>query len=242
MDAADLAVDLQRLGLHQVDLGRHLPVPELARVEVVLVAGQVRCPVPAEEDVARRLGQALALDDPAPVVLVRALAHVRLQHRRLGLLDLEEQRVAVVATADVRDPAPGADAPDAHHLPRHVHQLVGLEQVAPVGLEALAVAAEPLVQDRPGLVGDVGREEILELHDQRRVAHDAAPAVDDLVSFDRAPEAVLAARLGQVLLEPPRRLLVDPCRPRPRRRSLSSSRGYQRLRSPRAALSVIASR
>ena len=68
-----------------------------------------------------RLREPLPLHDPATVVRVRALARVGLEHRRLGLLDLEEQRVALVATLHVGDPAPGPDAADPDDLARHVH-------------------------------------------------------------------------------------------------------------------------
>ena len=52
--------------------------------------------LPAEEDVAGRLHQPLAGDDPLAAVVVLALADELLQHRRLGFLDLEEERVLIV--------------------------------------------------------------------------------------------------------------------------------------------------
>ena len=59
-----------------------------------------------------------------------------LQHRRVGLLDLEEQRVLAVAAEHQRDPRARADAPDPDHLVREVGQLELLEQHPAVELRA----------------------------------------------------------------------------------------------------------
>ena len=75
---------------------------------------------------------------PLPVVGEAAPARIGLEHRRLGLLDLEEQRVGVVATEHERDPAPGPDAPDPDDLAGEVDEPVALEQVAAIGLQACA--------------------------------------------------------------------------------------------------------
>ena len=96
---------------------------------------------PAEEDVARRLHQPLALDDALAVVRVLALAEVRLEHRRLRLLDLEEERVVVVPAEQQDDPAAGADAADADDLAGDVDQPELLEQVAAVALQRAPVRA-----------------------------------------------------------------------------------------------------
>jgi hypothetical protein len=47
-----------------------------------------------------------------------ALAEIRLQHRRRGLLELQEQRVAIVVPEHQHDPCARADAADADHLAR----------------------------------------------------------------------------------------------------------------------------
>ena len=59
-----------------------------------------------------------------------------LQHRRRGLLDLQEQRVLLVAALQQHDERPGADAADAHDLAGHVDDLEPLEQVAAIVLAA----------------------------------------------------------------------------------------------------------
>jgi hypothetical protein len=70
----------------------------------------------------------------------RRLAHLRhclgmLEHRGVGLLDLQEQRVAAASGHHQRDPAASADAPDPDHLARNVVKLELLEQHAPIKLE-----------------------------------------------------------------------------------------------------------
>ena len=77
-------------------LGRRLPVPELAHVVVVGAAVDAVDSLPSEEDVAGGLHQPLTLDHPLAVVGVAALVEERLEHRCLGLLHLQEERVGVV--------------------------------------------------------------------------------------------------------------------------------------------------
>ena len=101
--------------------------------------------LPAEEDVARRLHQPLAGDDALAAVAVLALADEPLQHRRLRLLDLQEQRVSVVDAEEERDPGAGADAADPDDLAGEVDEAELLEQVAAVGLERPPVGADQLV-------------------------------------------------------------------------------------------------
>ena len=98
--------------------------------------------LPAEEDVARRLHQPLAGDDALAAVAVLALADESLQHRRLRLLDLQEQRVFVVDAEEERDPGAGADAADPDDLAGQVDEPELLQQVATVGLERAPVGAD----------------------------------------------------------------------------------------------------
>ena len=210
---ADLAVDLEHLRLHHVDVRRELAVPELTNVEVARVVDRLAGAVPAEEDVARGLHEPLALHDPAPVVLVHALADVGLEDRLLGLLDLEEQRIAVVATAEEHDPAPRPHAPDPDHLPGHVDDLVGLDERTAVRLEALAVARNHCCSSWRTFCGLGRGQQVLEPDDQRRVARDADLAVDLGRELRQRAQAVLAPRLGEALLEPLHRLGRDPVRP-----------------------------
>ena len=100
----------------------------------------------------------MPLHDALPVVGEAAPACVRLEHRRLGLLDLEEQRVGVVATEHEGDPAPGPDAPDPDDLPGEVDEPVALEQVAAIGLQRAPVHPDPVFEPHPELVELVARE------------------------------------------------------------------------------------
>ena len=77
----------------------------------------------------------------------RLLREVILEHRRGRFLDLQEQRVLLVAALEQDDERPGADAADAHDLAGHVDDLEALEQMAPVVLQRGPVGAE-LLADR----------------------------------------------------------------------------------------------
>ena len=106
-----------------------------------------------------RLHHPLALDDALPVLLELALAEERLEHRGLRLLELEEQRVAVVAAEQEHDPGAGADASDADDLAGGVDVAVALEQLAPV-----------VRQRRAGRCGSCRRIDVLEVRLARRPA------------------------------------------------------------------------
>ena len=70
-----------------------------------------------------------------------ARAEERLEHGRLGLLELQEQRVVAVAAEQQHDPRAGADAADADDLARRVDVAEALEQAAAVARQASAVGA-----------------------------------------------------------------------------------------------------
>ena len=132
--AAELRVHRHRLRVHHLDQSRALAVPELAHVEVAAHAVIGRDPDPAEHDVAGGLRQSLALDDPLAVLGERALAQERLEHRCLRLLELQEQRVVLVAAEHQHDPGARADAADADDLARRVDVAKALEQLPAVGV------------------------------------------------------------------------------------------------------------
>src|ERR1700730_10272028 len=67
---------------------RHLPVPQLADVEVALCAVEVLRTDPAEEDVAGGLGEPLTFNDALCVTRKCASAKQRFEHGGLGLLQL----------------------------------------------------------------------------------------------------------------------------------------------------------
>ena len=122
---------------------------------------------PAEQHIARGLEQALPGDDPLAVGREGAGTREALEYRGLRLLGLHEQRVVVRATLKERDVGTQADAADAHHLERGVHDLVAVKQDAPVALEVLAVAGQC---DGKTLWTHLGR-----VRDDRRVVGDPPP-------------------------------------------------------------------
>ena len=109
----------------------------IARPSHPRVAGRssaVRCapPRPNRGNVARSLSQPLPGDDTEPVVRERRRADVRLEHRRLRFLHLQDQAVAtgVARTFEQADPTPGPHAADADDPPGHVDDSVPVEEVA----------------------------------------------------------------------------------------------------------------
>jgi hypothetical protein len=60
-------------------------------------------------------------------------AQERFEHGSLCLLELEEQRVTVVASKQKQNPGPGADATDTHDLTRSVNVAVAFEEFPPIG-------------------------------------------------------------------------------------------------------------
>ncbi len=194
--AAQAAVGFQVGGLHPIDLGRALPVAQLAPVEV---SGAVLGPGvhvnPAEKDVAARLDQALSLDDPLAVIGELAPAEELLQHRRFCLLELQHERILAVATHQQRDPGAGSDAADADDLAREIDQLELLEQRPPVARKRLRVGAEKLVQLREHEIAAARRGEFADRHDQRRVGHDPRLPFALLRQLRERGEVVVGVRL-----------------------------------------------
>ena len=129
-------------GVHGLDQRGALPVPELTDVEVALDAVDTLGVVPAQEDVAAGLHEVLAVHHPFAMGPAVAAPDELLEHRGLGLLGLEEQRIGVVAAEHQHDPRPSPDTADTDHLAGHVGQAEVLEQVAAVARQRPAVAAD----------------------------------------------------------------------------------------------------
>jgi hypothetical protein len=99
--------------LHETQIEAFDDRAELADVEVAAA----EAPRPSQEYVASRLHQTLAGHDAPAVVLLQAFARIRLKHRCLGFLDLQENRVGGGGEKE-RDTAVGADAAYADDLDR----------------------------------------------------------------------------------------------------------------------------
>ena len=153
------------------------------------------------------LHQALALDDALAVLLVLARAEVRLEHRRLGLLELQEQRIVVVAAEQQQDPGAGPDAADADDLAGRVDVAEPLEQLSAVAGQGRAVVADEVRSVSSSGLMLFGVEQLVDRDDQRRVVADPGLAVDGLGQLREGLETVLRTRLGDVLLCAPELLL-----------------------------------
>ena len=113
------------------------------------------------------------------MVGVPALADEAFQHRLLGFLGLQEQRVLAVPPEQQQDPGAGADAADADDLPGHVDELELLQQMPPVGLQGPPVGPDQAAQLRLDLTAlPALRQQVLDRDDQRRVGDDPPLAVD----------------------------------------------------------------
>ena len=183
--SAQLAVALEVVRGHAVDVEGALHVPELA--DVVLASG-VGSQRPSQEDVGEGLHHPLADDNPLAVVGEGARAQVGLQHRRERLLDLEEQRIRSLVGAvavEEADEAAGADTADADHLHRQVAEGVAADQVAPLLGDRLQIARHHAVE-----LGDDLRVVVDPGHERRHVTDDVAP-VDHLGELQQRLDAVV---------------------------------------------------
>ena len=137
-----------------------------------------------------------------PGWLVAALGQVVLQHRPGRLLDLQEQRVLLVAALEQADEGPGADAAHPHHLAGHVDQLEPLQQPALIVPQGGPVGAELLAEHPLHLVGGqaVGRFQVTGWDHDRGLADDPVLAVDQLTELGQRLQAVAGVCLGGALL------------------------------------------
>ena len=123
------AVDRQPVRQDCPDVDGNLPIPKLAHVEVRRQIVGFRLGVdPAEKDVARCLHEPLTFDDALAMGRDPASPEERFKDRRFRLLQLEEQRVAVIATEQQHDPTLSTDAAYPDHLSRNVHATKTIEE------------------------------------------------------------------------------------------------------------------
>jgi len=183
-------------GLHVFGDGNPLPVPELANVEVAGASVDVRNALPTKENVAGGLHEPLTLDDAASVVLVGGAPEVRLEHRRLGFLDLEDEWVVGAAAVQQRDPTTGPDAADPHHLARRVRQREPFEEMADVVGEARPVPVEQRL--RPVELVIAG-----DMTHQRKLIDDPTTTVDDLGELVHGLQVVVRVRPRDGLVDAP---------------------------------------
>ena len=186
-----------------VHVSASFPVLELAHVVVAGHAVEPLDALPAQEDVSRALHQPLPRYYAFAVVPVGALGQEALEHRGLRLLDLQEQRVVMVAAQHQHDVAAGPDAAHAHHLVGRVDVAVLLDGVV-LAPERAPVRAEQLLDERVGVLPFRPRsDQVLDRDDDRRIGDDAQFAVDLVGPLGEHPGAVARPRLGHHLLRSP---------------------------------------
>ena len=113
--SADSSVSPQNINVPSLDDRRDLHVAQLPNVNIATIFPSR----PAQEEAAGRLHEVLACDEALTVIPVKAFARVRFKHRRVRLLDLEEQRV-VVGRHEESHQAHRADTAYSDHLDRQV--------------------------------------------------------------------------------------------------------------------------
>src|ERR1700730_5361692 len=122
---------------------RELHIPQLANREV---DGSQSCPT--EKDIAGRLHERVSAHHSLGVVERGARSEVRLENRCLSLLDLQEERVTLLAPHEEDDVTTGIHAPHADDFVGNVNEVVFPEQHVAVFLQRFAVplhkCAQPL--------------------------------------------------------------------------------------------------
>ena len=126
------------------------------------------------------------------------------EHRGRRLLDLQEQRILLVASLQQDDERARADAADTDDLASHVDHLEPLQQVAPIVLQRGPVGAQLLVDRVLQLIGRdaVGRFEFTCRDDDGRLADDPVLAVHQFAELRQRLQAVARVRLLRDLLGP----------------------------------------
>ena len=149
---------------------------------------------PAEHDVARRLREALALDDPlAAGWRTRCVPRNGSSTDGWASLNCRNSGSLVVAAEHQADPGAGADAADADDLAGRVDVAEALEQLAPVARERAPVGADDTAEELLDPVRVLGGD-LLDRDDQRRIADDAGLAVDHLGQLRRTPSMLSLVR------------------------------------------------
>ena len=194
-------VGLEPCGIHRLDLRRALGVPELPNVEVPLLPVDGADSLPAEQDVGRRLHHALPFDDALTVLAVRALSEERFEHRWLCLLELEEERIGLIAARQEQDPGAGAHAADPDDLTGGVDVSIALEQMPPVMRQRAPVRANHAPHDVLQVLLLRTGQDVLDRGDQGRIADDPKLAVDRSTELRERSQAVFRAHVGDARLD-----------------------------------------
>ena len=197
----------------------------------MLAAVEALAALPAEEDVAGRVRDALALDDALAVVRERAGAQVRLEHRRPA-----PPWPAARAGRGRRGRRAGRSTRASRRCRRRRPcgpcRRTGTSRTGSAGRgRGRRRTGRAARWTKVGLVARAGRvEELAEGHQQRRDAAEAQLAVDALGELPDRAQARLAPRLGERLGEQRSRPLAPSLPPKRSTSSLAVRRSYQTSR------------
>ena len=191
---AELSVDREHLGVISLDQRGELHVTQLADIEMAALGTEH----PAEEQIRRRLHQPLAHHHPLAVVGVDTLTGIGFQHRGVGLLELQEQRIVGDGHHQGHH-AQCPDAADADHFDSRVDQLVAIEQDTAVLCQGFAIWCETLT-DHLYVAG--GARRIGVKNSRRRVVNARLPArlLDQL--WEHQLRTAGSRRFGDPFLKP----------------------------------------
>src|SRR5262249_8370622 len=147
---AKAAVIRKRFDL--VTLGATFHVRQLTNIE--LPSFEL---TPTQKDIGRTLREALTENHPVSLLLKWKLeVNIRSQNRWVGLLDLKEERIVLVAALKQKHPALGTDTANAHHFAGHIDNLIARQQNLTVVAQRINVRAQQTIEgvfDRGTLFG-----------------------------------------------------------------------------------------
>ena len=127
-------------------IGRHLPVPKLPNVVVLIPVARRSRAEPAEEDVASMPASGA---DPRPRALPRWRIPICLRSRReprSSLFGLQEEGFRLDSGFQQQNPCPGADAAHSDHLVPDVSDGEVIDQDPEVGLEGVAIGRQEIAE------------------------------------------------------------------------------------------------
>ncbi len=105
--------------------------------------------------------KSLPVDDSFAMLGIPTQAYIGFQHRGLRLLDLQEERIGLIAPHEQNHPGPRAHTAHADDLAGDVNVVVLLHEVAAVDEQGLPVVADEVSDDPLELVMRLGRQQLL---------------------------------------------------------------------------------
>jgi hypothetical protein len=135
------------------------------------------------------------------VLGVATLPEERLEHRHLRLLELQEERVVVIAADQQQDPGAGTDAADAADLPCRMDVAIALEQAAAVAWQRAAVRVDHVRRKSLEVRSFRTGQDVLDRRHERGLADDSELAVHRPTELREGAQAVLRVDVDDVRVE-----------------------------------------